>query len=224
MLAVCEAGTHVAQLERNDRPLVKRGTLVLGIIALALGLSVTDWAGDAPESVRTPQKVASLQTSGTSGPGSRVSTTKQKTRAGSRSAAYRTFQVPAGTRLPIELRTALASDRNQPQDYVRGRLRDAIVQDGVELVPAGAPVLGTITAAMAASKPKDRGRLSFRFHVIEHPETGSRVSIRTESIELDGTFADPKRPKKGEAEVRLSPGADVSVSTLEPFLVYIPQK
>jgi hypothetical protein len=96
------------------------------------------------------------------------------------------------------------------------------VQDGVELVPAGAPVLGTIVEATPTSKPKDRGRLSFRFHVIEHPETGSRVSIRTESIEVEGTLADPKHPKKGEGEVRLAPGDDVSVSTLAPFLVFIP--
>jgi hypothetical protein len=214
---------RVAHSKRNDGPLVKKGTLVLGTVALAL-VAATDWAGDAPESARALQTIASLQINGGPQSGRAVSTTRQKTRAGSGSAAYRTFQVPAGTRLPIELRTALASDRSQPQDYVRGRLREAIVQDGVELVPTSAPVLGTIISATPVSKPKDRGHLSFRFHVIEHPETGSRVSIRTESIELDGTVADPKHPKKGEAEVRLAPGDDVSASTLEPFLVFIPKR
>jgi len=197
------------------------GTLVLGTIALALGLAGIDWAGDAPESVRPAPTLASAQASGTSAGKPASRTSKQKARAGSPSAAYRTFQVPAGTRLPIELRTALASDRNRPQDYVRGRLRDAIVLDDTELVPAGASVLGTVIESTPAPTLKDRGRLSIRFHVIEHPQTGSRVSIQTEIVVFEAERVDPK--KKIPAEVKLDPGADVSASTIEPFLVFIPR-
>jgi len=198
------------------------GTLVMGTIALALGLAGTDWAGDASESGYPRRTFAGNLTSGTSGQ-SGPAISKQKARAGSRSVAYRTFQVPAGTPLPIELRTALASDRNQVQDYVRGRLREAIVLDETELVPAGATILGTVIEAAPARTVKDRGRLSIRFDVIEHPQTGSRVMIRTEAVAFEGQRVDAKQARAGQNEVRLPPGADVSASTVAPFLVFIPK-
>jgi hypothetical protein len=187
--------------------------LVLGTVALALRLVAAGWAGDAPEPAHRPWIASSPW----------GFTAKQKARAGSPSAAYRTFQVPAGTPLPIELRTALVSDRSHPQDYVRGRLREAIVLDGVELVPAGAPILGSVIQAAPAPNTRDRGQLAFRFNVIEHPETGSRVSIRTELLAYEGTRVDAKRAKNGENEVRLAIGETFSASTLEPFLVFIPR-
>lgn len=201
---------------------MSNGTLVLGAVALALRLMATDWAGDAPESARRSRAPDVIQAGGVSTPTG--VTAKQKARAGSRSAAYRTFQVPAGTPLPIELRTALASDRSHPQDFVRGRLREPVVLDGVELVPGGSPILGSVVQATPAPNAKDRGQLAIRFHVIEHPETGSRVSIRTEVLTYEGTRVDAKRAKNGENEVRLAAGEHVSASILEPFLVFIPKE
>jgi hypothetical protein len=135
------------------------------------------------------------------------------------------YQVPAGTMLFIELRTPLASDSSQPQDPIRGVLKSAISIDGTELVPAGATVLGAVTDAEAAARKTDRARLALRFNVLEHPQTGSRVPIRTEIR----TFAVEAGKKKKNAEgtaafnqVRLEPGADVSASLREPFLVRIP--
>jgi hypothetical protein len=135
------------------------------------------------------------------------------------------YQVPAGTFLAIELRTPLASDSNERQDPIRGVLKTVIAIDGVELVPAGAVLLGTVTEAAAAETKTDRARLAVRFHVLEHPETGSRVPIRTEVR----TFAvDAGKKKKGATgtaafnQVRLGAGADVSSSLREPFIVRIP--
>jgi hypothetical protein len=134
--------------------------------------------------------------------------------------------VPAGTRLFIELRTPLTSDESEPQDPIRAVLKSAVTIDGVELVPAGAAVLGTVVDATPALKKNDRARLALRFNVLEHPQTGSRVPIRTEVL----TFAvDAGKKKKGAegaaafSQVRLDPGADVSSSLREPFVVRIPR-
>src|SRR4030095_10821683 len=95
------------------------------------------------------------------------------------------------------------------------------------LVPSGAVVLGTVTEAAPALNKKDRARVAFRFNVLEHPLTGSRVPIRTETRALE-VEAGKKKPKaEGAAafnQIRLEPGSDVSISLHEPFLVRIPSE
>ncbi|HEY7501763.1 MAG TPA: hypothetical protein VH740_24805 [Vicinamibacterales bacterium] len=136
------------------------------------------------------------------------------------------YQVPAGTLLSIELRTPLASDASQPQEPIRGVLKSAISMDGVELVPAGSVLLGTVTDAAAALSKSDRARLALRFNVLEHAETGSRVPIRTEVRTFAVDAGKKKKGAEGAAafnQVRLDAGADVSASLREPFLVRIPK-
>jgi hypothetical protein len=136
------------------------------------------------------------------------------------------YQVPAGTLLQIELRTPLASDTSQPEEPIRGVLKSAISMDGVELVPAGAVVFGSVTDAEAAASKGDRAKLAFRFHVLEHPETGSRVPIRTEIRSYAVDAGKKKKGAEGTAafnQVRLDAGSDVSLSLRAPFVVRIPK-
>jgi hypothetical protein len=135
-------------------------------------------------------------------------------------------QVPAGTRLSIELRTPLGSDESELQDPIRGVLMSAISVNGVELVPAGATVLGTVVDATPALRKNDRARLALRFNVLEHPQTGSRVPIRTEVLTFAVDAGKKKKGAEGAAafnQVRLESGADVSSSLREPFVVRIPK-
>ena len=129
------------------------------------------------------------------------------------------YQIPAGTTLPIALRTRVSSNENRPADAIEGRLlRPLTTREGVELVPAGAPVLGTVSAAEPAGL-KQRGRLAIGFQVVEHPETGSRAMIKAATLTFESEF-----PVKGNvfSEVRLEKGADASVLLLAPLLVRIP--
>jgi hypothetical protein len=84
-----------------------------------------------------------------------------------------------------------------------------------------------VTDAAPALQKKDRARLAFRFNVIEHPFTGSRVAIRTETRALDVEAGKKNPGAEGAAafnQIRLEPGSDVSVSLREPFLVRIPNE
>jgi hypothetical protein len=59
------------------------------------------------------------------------------------------------------------------------------------------------------------------------PDTGSRVSIRTETRVLEVEAGKKNRGAEGPAaftQVRLDAGTDVSVSLREPFLVRIPDE
>ena len=128
-------------------------------------------------------------------------------------------QVAAGTTLPIQLQTRLSSNANRAADGVEGRLlRPLTTRDGLELVPAGAVVSGTVSEAEPAGL-KQRGRLAFTFHVVEHPETGSRAMIKASVLTFESEI-----PAKGNlfAEVRLEKGSDASVLLLAPLLVRIP--
>jgi hypothetical protein len=132
--------------------------------------------------------------------------------------SYEEYRVPAGNTLPIQLRSRLSSNTNQPSDHVEGRLLRPILSDGVEVVPAGATVIGTVSEAVAAG-PKRPGRVVFTFHVIEHPETGSRATIKTEMREFES-----RPPEKGKvfADVVLEKGTDASVLLLAPLTVRLP--
>ena len=139
-------------------------------------------------------------------------------RVSGRSGRYQEYRVAAGTYIAIELRTPLSSNANAKGDPVDGRLLLPLTVEGVELVPAGATVLGSVAEVEPAGK-KQRGRLAFAFHIIEHPETGSRATIRGTVL----TFAS-ETPKKGNVfpEVRLDKGLDASISLLAPLTVRIP--
>jgi hypothetical protein len=132
---------------------------------------------------------------------------------------FEEHQIPAGTTLPIELRTRLSSNGNRPADAIEGRLlRPLTTRDGVELIPAGASVLGTVSEAEPAGI-KQPGRLAFTFQVVEHPETGSRAMIKASLLTFES-----EPPVKGKlfADVNLEKGANASVLLLAPLLVRLP--
>jgi hypothetical protein len=132
---------------------------------------------------------------------------------------FEEHQIPAGTTLPIELRTRLSSNGNRPADAIEGRLlRPLTTRDGFELIPAGASVLGTVSEAEPAGI-KHPGRLAFTFQVVEHPETGSRAMIKASLLTFES-----EPPVKGKlfADVHLEKGTNASVLLLAPLLVRLP--
>lgn len=115
----------------------------------------------------------------------RTETSARPDRSRAAAAPRATFvehQVAAGTSLEIELRTPIASDESRVEDEVRGRLTRAVTVDGAEAFPRGTTVRGTITDVERSGRVKGLARVAFRFNVLEHPETGSRLSIRTSPV------------------------------------------
>lgn len=174
------------------------------------GLAVATTLAGSP---LTPTVSAEAGGQQAAAPSKETKTTKKP-----RARAFEEFQVAAGNTLPIALNRRLASNANQPADHVEGRLLRAIVADGVELVPAGATVLGTVSEVEPAGLKKP-GRLAFTFHVIEHPETGSRATIKASVVTFES-----QRPAKGNVypDVMLEKGTDASVLLLAPLQVRLP--
>jgi hypothetical protein len=92
---------------------------------------------------------------------------------------YREVTIPAGTVLAVELRTAVGSAISEVEDPVRGTLRRAIAVDGIEAIPAGASVSGTVIEAARSGRVKGLARVAFRFSSLSRPGDAERVAIRT---------------------------------------------
>ena len=95
---------------------------------------------------------------------------------------YREVTLPAGTVLPLELKTAVASDSSHVEDAVRATLRRPVSVNGVEALPAGTEVLGHVTAANRSARVKGRAQVAFRFTSVDPPGADGRLAIRTDPI------------------------------------------
>jgi len=95
---------------------------------------------------------------------------------------YREVTLPAGTILPVELTSAVASDTSRVEDAVRGTLRRAVTVGGVQALPAGTAVTGVVTAAERSARVKGRARVAFRFTAIDPPGDAQRMSMRTDTV------------------------------------------
>jgi hypothetical protein len=97
-------------------------------------------------------------------------------------AEYREVTLPAGTILPVELTTAVASDSSNVEDAVRGTLRRAVTAGGVQAFPVGTAVSGVVTSVERSGRVKGRAEVAFRFSTIDPPGDAERLSMRTDTI------------------------------------------
>jgi hypothetical protein len=89
------------------------------------------------------------------------------------SGEYREVTLPAGTVLPVDLETAVASDTSRVEQAVQGRLRRAVTAQGVTALPAGAAVSGHLTSVRRPGKVKGVAYIAMRFTQIDTPGAGT---------------------------------------------------
>src|SRR5262245_17795886 len=103
---------------------------------------------------------------------------------------FKEVTIPSGTALSVTLETAVASDKNNVEDPVQGKLAKAIVIDGVTAVPAGAALAGTVTEAVRSGKVKGRASIALSFNSLtargeNHRIRTTRISRTAESTKKD---------------------------------------
>lgn len=94
---------------------------------------------------------------------------------------YREVTLPAGTVLPLTLRTSVGSDTSNVEDAVRATLRRGVSADGIEALPAGTTLTGHVTDAKQSARVKGRGTVAFRFTRVDVPGAGT-TNIRTGTV------------------------------------------
>ena len=155
---------------------------------------------------------------------------QQESRPASSNAAsgprFARYQVAAGSALLLKLRTPLDSATASVNDQVDAELWSPVIQDGVELIPAGSVAMGKVVSVVRASERTPIGTLTFVFTIIEHAGTGDRAMLTTRNVVIEA----PREPRstKGRgkdrlkiAQIVLSAGTPLVAMTAEPLLVRI---
>jgi len=99
----------------------------------------------------------------------------------------REVTIPSGTTLPLELASAIASDASRVEDRVRATLREAVVLDGREVLPAGTELTGVVTEAAQSGRVKGVARLAYRFDSLRHDSEGYAIQTATIAHEAEAT-------------------------------------
>ena len=135
-------------------------------------------------------------------------------------------QVPAGTAFLLTLRTPLDSATANVDDQVEATLWSPVIQDGLELIPEGALVIGKVVKVTGASKKEPVGSLTFVFSVVQHPETQSIAMVRSQPITITGTLpvTSKGKPVRGVlADATMALDTRFVAMTAEPLRVWTPR-
>jgi hypothetical protein len=101
--------------------------------------------------------------------------------------AYREITIPAGTVLPLVLRSSVGSDISAIEDTVRAETRAPVVVKGTNAIPAGSAVIGSVTSARRSGRVKGRASVAFRFHTVEARDQRYSISTGTVARRAPGT-------------------------------------
>jgi len=96
--------------------------------------------------------------------------------------AFREVTIPAGTTLPLTLRTSVGSDTSKVEDQVRATLRTPIRIQGTQALPAETAFIGHVTDAERSGRVKGRARIAFRFTRADLPGKGEALNVRTSTV------------------------------------------
>ena len=136
------------------------------------------------------------------------------------------YQVPAGTALLLKLRTPLDSGKASVDDQVEATLWSPVIQDGVELIPAGSVAIGKVVDVKRATERGPAGSVAFAFSIVEHAETGSRAMLTTRKVLVEAPAQDDAsrgRSKPKAVQATMLEGAPFIAMTAEPLIVRIPR-
>ena len=136
------------------------------------------------------------------------------------------FQVPAGTALLLKLRTPLDSGKASVDDQVEATLWSPVIQDGVELIPAGSVAIGKVVDVKRATERVPAGSVAFAFTIVEHAETGSRAMLTTRKVLVEAPAQEDSargRAKPKAVQATMTEGSPFIAMTAEPLIVRIPR-
>lgn len=137
------------------------------------------------------------------------------------------YRLPAGTVLSVQLQTPISSASASVDDQVDATLSEPVTQNGLEMIPAGSLVHGSIVEVVAASKQDLRGRITMAFAVVQHALTKSRAAIKTRRVTIEAQLpqraADSRRRSREQpVDLILAAGRPLELTLAEPLLVYLP--
>jgi hypothetical protein len=90
-------------------------------------------------------------------------------------------ELPSNAVIGIRIDTTVSSETAQVEDVVEARVTRPVVVDGRTIIPTGARLTGTVTAAERGGRFHERSRIGIQFTSVTVSD-GVRVPIQTEAI------------------------------------------
>jgi type IV secretion system protein VirB10 len=119
----------------------------------------------------------------------------------------KTFQVDAGTKIPLSLINSISTKQAAEGDRVYLESAFPIVIDGRIVIPAGSYVAGTVTSVKRAGRVKGRAELFIRFDSLTLPNGVTR-DFRARIGALDGRAGEELDRTEGKIKGEGNKGGD----------------
>jgi hypothetical protein len=149
-------------------------------LAVSSVLALTLACGAANDERPTTEGAAPGATSGVTAATSSANPAGEQATGSKAAQSMMAMDVPSGTALELKLETPVASETSEVEDTVRATVAKPVVVSGMTVIPAGAPVTGTVIAAERSGRVKGRASVSIRFNRVVVAATP--YNIRTATI------------------------------------------
>jgi hypothetical protein len=130
--------------------------------------------------------------------------------AASTPAAGPVFVVPAGTKIPLTLRTALSTKTARPGDAVYLQTSFPVIVGGRVVIPAGVFVQGYVDGLQSPGKVKGRAQLMMHFVSMAFPN-GVVIALPGAVDKIPGTNGAKVTDKEGLIEADSTKGKDAKI-------------
>lgn len=115
--------------------------------------------------------------------------------------------IPAGTRVPLRLESAISTKSAQPGDGIYLRTIFPVSIDNAMAIPVGTYVQGVITEVKRPGRVKGRAEVLFRFTTLVYPD-GYTVTIPGALKSVPGAENSKVKDKEGTVEANGTKGRD----------------
>jgi hypothetical protein len=153
---------------------------LLTIAIITIGVASAACNRDAAMAASAPLSDAAA-TDATRDPAA-VATSGGSASARRATSSVREVTIPAGTRLPIVLDTAVSSATSQVEQSVQAHLVRSITVQGLTVLPQGSRVSGVVTDATRSGKVKGLAHLAVRFDTLTPRGDDERYRIETATV------------------------------------------
>jgi hypothetical protein len=126
-----------------------------------------------------------------------------------KAAKFREYTVPEGTPLALRLATSLSSSTARAGDPVEATLTEPVSVGGAEVLPAGSPLKGTVSAVEDSGKVKGLASITVHF-------TSVAAAGRDDRYDIDARYSETAEPTKGAdaAKIGIGAGAGAAIGGL----------
>ena len=160
--------------------MMKLTGILIAMAVLPLGCVQGAQQTPPPVAAATPARPAAVVPAPASAAPAPARKTRDAAPAPSTAPVRVRLNVPAGTLLPIEIRTAVSTATSREGDPVFAVLTEDVPLQGFKL-DQGAEVRGRVLVAVSAKRVKGRAHLVVGFDAVM--EKGEKISIATETID-----------------------------------------